>query len=344
MPTQVQDDYVRSVFGVDVAAVRSNGASNPTAGGSTETSRRAPKGAGATPAALTPTAAASASAATPAAGGAAMGPAATASPIAAVKPKNAAAEQVDRALAAAAAATKVAGMADADVSKLSATDKVALLRDIEALGKPTGELRKAQIKIFRNMQLDPDFKKKEGERADKVADAVKDDGDVKASANDWASRSADQKIKALKRVMEAQCKQLGIPTPPIESFDKAPSGGNVEDGNYDPSDGKMHFNTNAGANKTFNDAVDTVVHETSHAYQHYLVKQLQDGKLKAGDPDYTQAQMFAANDADQDYIQPDEDMGAYVAQPEENHARIVAADYVDKIQKKLTGPAPAAGH
>jgi hypothetical protein len=305
MPDEVHDDYMKSVFGVDVAARRS----------------------------ATPTAAANPSAATPAAGA-----------IAAVKPKNAAAGAVDRALAAAAAATKVAGMTDADVGKLSATDKVALLRDIEAIGKPTGELRKAQIKIFRNMQLDPDFKKKEGERADKVADEVKDDGDVKASANDWASRSADQKIKALKRIMEAQCKQLGIPTPPIVAYDKAPSGGNVEDGNYDPSDGKMHFNTNAGANKTFNDAVDTVVHETSHAYQHYLVKQLQDGKFKVGDPNYDQAQMFAANDADQDYIQPDEDMAAYVAQPEENHARIVAADYVDKIQKKLTGPAPAAGH
>jgi hypothetical protein len=277
--------------------------------------------------------------------GVAVSPPSPASAGPAAKPKDGPiAEVAAKVVKAQAAAAKVAAMANADVAKLSAADKVALLKDIEAAGKPTGDVRKAQIKIFNNMQLDPDFKKREAERAGKVADEVKDDADVKASANDWASRSADQKAKALKRIMAAQCKQLGIPVPPFETYDKAPSGGNVEDGNYNPGDGKMHFNMNAGANKTFNDAVDTVVHETSHAYQHYLVQQLKDGKIKAGDPDYTQAEMFEANDADQDYIQPDEDMAAYVGQPEENHARIVAADYIDKIQKKLTGPPPAAGH
>jgi hypothetical protein len=52
--------------------------------------------------------------------------------------------------------------------------------------------------------------------------------------------------------------------------------------------------------------------------------------------------MFEANDSAEDYIQPDEDMAAYVAQPEENHARVVAADYIDKINKKLIAPAPAS--
>jgi hypothetical protein len=237
------------------------------------------------------------------------------------------------------ATKKVDKLTDAELAKLTSADQVALLREIEGNGKPTGAARSAQIKIFKNMKLDPSFKKREAERADKVADAIKDNAEVKASAKNWAGTSKDQKIKAL---MEAQCKQLGIPTPPFETYDQAPGkDGTVEDGNYDPSDGKMHFNINAGANKTFNDAMDTIVHETSHAYQQDLVKRLKDGKIKPGDDDYPQAQMFEANDAGQDYIQPTEDMTAYVAQPEENHARVVAADYIDKINSKLTGPKPA---
>lgn len=240
------------------------------------------------------------------------------------------------------AAKNVNDTSDADIAKLSSKDQVALLRDIVGNGKPTGDLRKAQIKIFRNMKLDPGFKAREAARADKVADEVKDDADVKASAKDWAGTTKDQKIKALTKLMTAQCKQLGIPVPPLATYDKAPDAkGSVEDGNYDPHDGKMHFNINAGANKTFTDAMDTIVHETSHAYQHDLVKRFKDGTMKPDDPDYAEAQMLEANDSDDDYIQPDEDMAAYVAQPEENHARVVAADYIDKINKKLTAPAAA---
>jgi hypothetical protein len=272
-----------------------------------------------------------------------VSPAATASSGPTAKPKTGGTAADPKVTKAQDTARKIHDMAEADIRKLSSADKVALLKELKGAGKPTGDLRKAQIKVFRNMQLDPNFKKKEAERADKVADDVKDDADVKEGAKDWAHTSKDQKVKALKRVMEAQCKQLGIPTPPLETYDKAPKGGTVEDGNYNPVDGKMHFNINAGANKTFADAMDTIVHETSHAYQHDLVKRLKDGKIKPGDTDYAQAQMFEMNDDDDDYIQPGEDIAAYVAQPEENHARIVAADYIDKIQRKVTGPAPAAG-
>jgi hypothetical protein len=260
----------------------------------------------------------------------------------AAKPKDS--TPAEKAAKATETATKVNGKTDDDIKKMSASDKVALLKDIEAAGKPAGDVRKAQIKIFKNMELDPDFKKREAARADKVADEVKDDADVKAGAKDWAHTPKDQKVKALKRIMTAQCKQLGIPVPPFVTYDQPKKGNSIEDGKYDPSDGKMHYNTNADANQTFADAVDTVVHETSHAYQDYLVKQLKANKLKAGDPDFAQAEMFAVNDDGKDYIQPSEDRDAYVAQPEENHARIVAADYISKIQKKLTGPAPAAGH
>jgi hypothetical protein len=271
-----------------------------------------------------------------------VGPAADAS-AGAVKAKSGPAAPDPKAVRAAGAAKNVNDASDADIAKLSSRDQVALLRDLVGNGKPTGDVRKAQIKVFRNMKLDPGFKAREATRADKVADEIKDDADIKASAKDWAGTSKDQKIRALKQLMEAQCKQLGIKVPPFETYDKAPGAdGTVEDGNYDPKDGKMHFNINAGANKTFTDAMDTIVHETSHAYQDDLVKRFKAGTLKPDDPDYAQAQMFEANDSADNYIQPDEDMAAYVAQPEENHARVVAADYIDKINKKLTAPPPAS--
>ena len=239
------------------------------------------------------------------------------------------------------AADEAKKLDDEKLQKLSAADKAKMLKALQAGGKPTGEAREQQRRILRNMQLDPKFKQLEDKRGDDIAKALKGDKELEAARKDWATLSADDKVKALKKVVAAQSKEYGVTPPEIEQYDKdpytAPDGStHVENGNFDPSDGKLHLNTHAGSKMSnFNRALDLVLHENGHNYQRKLIKDLKDGKIKEGDPEYTEATVFAANDGGSGYVQPDEDYNTYKAQPKENHSRTIGAETSKKILDAL---------
>ncbi len=237
-----------------------------------------------------------------------------------------------------AASKKITDMSEDDLKKMSFDDKKQMLEDLEGNGTPSGDARKAQMKLFRNTELDGDFKNKEADRADKVADQLKDDPDLKKATTDWGSRNDDQKVAALRKVLEAQSKQLGIPVPKIVvDHDPAEADGSITNGQY--GDGVLHLNLDPASKvgRSFKTAIDTTVHEMSHAYQEDMVKRLDDGKIKPGDTEYKQAQMFKLNQGG-NYIQPTEDYKSYHDQPEENHSRTTGPDYSEKIIKKLSVP------
>src|SRR5262249_3205443 len=92
------------------------------------------------------------------------------------------------------ASKKITDTSEADLKKLSFDDKKKLLEDLEGNGTPSGDLRKAQMKLLRNTELDQDFKNLESNRADKVADQLKNDSDLKAAAGDWNTRSEADRV------------------------------------------------------------------------------------------------------------------------------------------------------
>jgi hypothetical protein len=248
---------------------------------------------------------------------------------------------VDKAKQVSDAADKVNKLSDDDLKKISAADKAKLLKDLQANGKPSGDARQAQMKVLRDTQLDPAFKKKEDERGDKIAAALKGDKELEKARANWDKLSADDKVKALKKIVAAQSAQYGMPAPEIVTEDKAPytaadGSSHIENGHFDPGDGKLHLNTNAASKmKNFASSLDLVLHENGHNYQAKLIKDLNDGKLKPGDPEYTEAQIFAANDGGSGYIPPKEDYTTYVKQPKENHSRTIGAETSQKIMNSL---------
>ena len=239
------------------------------------------------------------------------------------------------------ATDKINKISDDDLKKMSASDKAKLLNDLQAGGKPSGDARQAQMKVLRDMQLDPDFKKKEDERGAAIASKLKGNKDLEKARKNWDKLSPADKVDALKKVVAAQSEQYGMTAPEIETEDKppydAPDGTkHVENGHFDPKDGKLHLNTNAASKmKNFASALDLVLHENGHNYQAKLIKDLKDGKLKPGDPEYTEATVFAANDGGSGYIQPGEDYNTYVKQPKENHSRTIGAETSQKILSSL---------
>jgi hypothetical protein len=188
------------------------------------------------------------------------------------------------------------------------------------------------------MELDPGFKQRDLDRADKIADELKDDPDLKAAKKDWGGQSDTQKVNALKKVLAAQCKLLGMPMPEVIMDHQPPKDGRILNGLFD-GEGKLHLNLDPASDVSagLDTAIDTMIHENCHQYQRVLVQQLKDGKLKPGDPDYEQATIFAANSGN-NYIQPDEDptsLDPYIKQPEENHSRTIGAATGKAVFNKL---------
>lgn len=238
-------------------------------------------------------------------------------------------------------ADTVNGATDDKLSKLSSADKVKLVKALFANGKPTGDARKAQIKIYKNMDLDPAFKKREEERGDRIAKNLSGDKDLKDARDHWDKKDKAAKLAALKKIIAAQSKEYGFDPPEIETYDEPAhkeADGNtyVTNGHFEASDGKLHLNTSADSNfSDFEAIVTTALHENGHNYQARLVKDFRAGKIKEGDPDYAQAAMFDVNDDGDAYIQPGEDFEAYRRQPEENHSRTMGPDIASKINLAL---------
>jgi len=240
------------------------------------------------------------------------------------------------------ASDKVTAMSDDDLKKLSSADKVKMVKDLFANGKPTGDARKAQIKIYKDMDIDPAFKKREEERADRMAKTLSSDKDLQEARKNWTTLSAADKVKALKKIIAAQSKEYGFDPPQIETETTAPytaadGSKHIVNGHFEASDGKLHLNVHAESSisQDFESALNTTLHENGHNYQARLVKDMRAGKIKPGDPDYAQAAMFDVNEDGDAYIPPKEDYDAYVKQPEEDHSRTMGADMSAKINKAL---------
>ena len=117
-----------------------------------------------------------------------------------------------------------------------------------------------------------------------------------------------------------------------------PKDGRILNGLFD-GQGKLHLNLDphSSVSTGMDTAIDTMIHENCHQFQRALVKKLESGQLKPGDPDYEQATIFAANSGS-NHIQPEKDpssLDPYVKQPEENHSRAIGAATARAIVKKL---------
>lgn len=221
--------------------------------------------------------------------------------------------------------------------------------------------RAALAKLSKVLDLDPKFERRDRDRRNRVVAAMADPSSGLADARSrWDTLpnprvgedgkldpASLDKLKALQKALEIQCKGLGIDPPPqIKLFSdpatKVTDQSKLGSGGFlNPADGHIYLNDLAASFRDdFDMALDIVIHENTHKYQEKLKKDVQTGKLKPGDPEYDQALLFLLNSPPDGYL---ENGDGYAEQPVERHAwragmearQAFATDERDKAQLLL---------
>jgi hypothetical protein len=214
-----------------------------------------------------------------------------------------------------------------DLKKKPMKERLELLDKLRGEGRElTDEERKAQRQVYAALDYDPEFKKQDKARRDRLVDEIGNDDEVRAARKGWAAKPVDDRVKVLKKVVAAECRIYGMPAPDFRLFNEPPG----DEGFFSPSDGTLNINIHPESGfADFKEALNTVLHENMHNLQAVMGQRLEEGIIVPGDPDYMQALIFAANDADFGYVDSDEDddieddepvKDAYKNQPVEMHA------------------------
>jgi hypothetical protein len=210
----------------------------------------------------------------------------------------------------------VSTLSDEEIRNLSTSTRNHLMRELLD-GYVSKEDKAALKRLYSVKYIDPDFEKIDKANRDNMIQKLKNDPEIVAAKANWATMSADERFKIMQKVADHQADAYGISKTTLERFDEPPKDGYITEGYYQHSDGKLHINTNPSSSfGNFDDALDTVTHENGHRYQHKLIDDLDNGKIKPGDPLYDQAETFKLNNEYYTNDKPE-----YFTQPMENHSR-----------------------
>jgi len=183
----------------------------------------------------------------------------------------------------------------------------------------TDEQKKQRAKLYDAMMVDPEFDKADKKRRKELVDELKADEEVKEARGKWGQMDLDAKLALLQKVMEKECRIFDIPVPTMRTFNQKPG----DEGFFAADKYTMNVNLHPMSGfSDFKEAVDTVVHETAHAYQFTLLTRIEDGLVGPEAPEYEEGKLFAQNF--DGYVTPDDAKAAgnntYNTQPIERHA------------------------
>jgi hypothetical protein len=166
--------------------------------------------------------------------------------------------------------------------------------------------------------------------------------------SEWSNNPTEDNIeemtKLMNQVVKLQSEVLGI-DPPVPASTFTDTGQPGLCGQFSKAKNTIELNTANAGFKDFRELLDTLTHENTHAYQAKLIKQLDDGTLKLGDPEYNAAMIFKLN-TNKGYITSSEsatypEKKAYDNQPKEVHAwragRVAGQTAFDAIKQAKTG-------
>ncbi|WP_203780934.1 hypothetical protein [Paractinoplanes rishiriensis] len=227
--------------------------------------------------------------------------------------------------------TEIEGATKAELDNLEFDEKVRMLNTLRAgsLYRPETRRKAAIAKLYISLPLDTTFATRDRELRDRVLARLRTE--LHTENRNWTKMTPAQRIAALKRVIEIQCDEMGLPAgerPALRIIPNLTS--KMPDGTVAKLSGRYVHGTRTievsddSINK-FDKSLETVIHENTHNYQHWLVKQLEDGTIGPNDPSYVQARLFLVNLGayHQGYtklLPPADDVAAYVGQPVERHA------------------------
>ncbi|MCO6416909.1 hypothetical protein JYK14_12165 [Siccirubricoccus sp. KC 17139] len=202
-----------------------------------------------------------------------------------------------------AATDRLKTLSDTDFDKQTTEERATAVYDLIADGEPTGEALAQLKRLYDRSKNDPEFVEQRKEQRKKIATKVAALPDAEDMRDNWDTKSPDERKAFLGKVLKAQAEELGIPEVPLDTFSQPrDGGGSLLFGSYDPGLKRINLNTHPDAMPDFREAVNTVLHENTHAQQDVLVQKLLDGEIGPGDPNYNQVLYFAANFAPGAYV------------------------------------------
>jgi hypothetical protein len=206
--------------------------------------------------------------------------------------------------------------------------------------------RKASVDMILDIQFDEGFKTREQEKRNKTAAELIDDKKVQEAHENWPDWYDDQKkydkeIKAfVETVLAKQGKIIGLGDKPTNVV-YVPDGGEsvTTSGLFDVGSGELQI---FRIDPDFQDFLNTLTHENTHAFQAKLVEGLDSGGIGPNHPDYRAALALKMNRG-HSYISPDlskqyddeEPKMAYMEQCSEWHAFKAGDEVSSAVMEKL---------
>jgi hypothetical protein len=221
-----------------------------------------------------------------------------------------------------AAAQEVGGLDDGKLEKLDLKKKAALVFDLMAGGKPSGDAGRQLDRLYQRMDLGKIYAAMQGRSLKQTVTSAIGTEKMEAARTNWPSLGDDRKLQFASDIHVEQCKVLGIDNPATVEMMQEQStnlpAGYREGGSFVPGSNKLFIGT--GTLSDFDRVLNVVVHETTHAHQFKLVTDLFSGNIGPDDPKYSQTLAFAANSLPDAYVKAETNHALYRVQPMESDA------------------------
>ncbi len=154
------------------------------------------------------------------------------------------------------------------------------------------------------------------------------------SLDEWSQLSPEERLNTLQEIDNQIADAYGFPANQITSVDMAPH----ELGQFIPETGDIEINSSdlgddGDISKNYQDALETLAHESRHAYQQHLVDVFEQDPASLSDADKALAQQWSENMKPGNYIDPEDDFDGYLNQPIE----VDAENWATEIFPELLG-------
>jgi len=219
-------------------------------------------------------------------------------------------------------------LSEVDIKSMPISDCIGVLArltcTLQAVPAMSEDHKECLQKLYQSMKLDPEFAEDDRKRRAKVLDMLTSEesgiGQMREACDSGAIKVFDQKNRDLFNNIgqtQASILQEGFVPEPLIFKELGKNAGECK--------GNQAYISTTSQNRSFDEVLDTVIHETTHAYQNYLIKEL-DRSITPDDPRYAQAMLFKLNQ--RTFIYPSDDRTsetiaqdlAYRKQPLEKHA------------------------
>ena len=225
----------------------------------------------------------------------------------------------------------------ADATRISTSAKASMLQALSASALAAAGIPgqragyEAMIQLNKAITVNEAYPDTEHALTHDFMTRAGQDRDLLNARANWDRMDTPQRTAAMQRMVDIHAQVFGYGPVAADYLDVKPmppgnAGGLLNDASH------LEVNTAAVTFDSFRETFDTVVHESTHRYQHHLVAELAGNRIPPGDSRHDQARLMAAMQATPIYENVTVYLGigdaasrdtAYREQPTERHAYFV---------------------